>query len=98
MTTRTARCTYFRSCGAEVTSDVARKDRAFFSDKSAPQDGCAAPGTNAKGECGYTQGAHELAVAEPRRTYIKHLRDHAFVPQTQGDAHDEYYCGCRGWD
>jgi hypothetical protein len=94
--TRTARCTYYRTCGAEAPSD--RKGLAFFQDKSQPQPGCAAPGTNGKGQCGYTEGAHELARNEPNRTYIKHLRDHEFVAQTQGEPYDEFYCGCHGWD
>lgn len=95
---RAARCTYFRSCGSETTSAVARTDRAFFMDKSAPQDGCAAAGTNARGQCGYAKAAHDLVRAEPQRKYLARLLEHDFTPQVEGEPYDEYYCGCRGWD
>lgn len=95
-TTRRSRCTYFKTCGNEAPSDSPHL--AFFQDKSQPQNGCAAPGTNRYSQCGYTEGAHELARNEPRRVYIKHLTEHEFVAQTEGEPFDEHYCGCHGWD
>lgn len=93
--TRMARCTYFKTCGHEAPSDSPHL--AFFQDKSDPAKllSCAAPGTNAKGQCGYYEQAHRYDATrvrpEPRVA-------HEFVPATEGDPYDEYYSGCRGWD
>ncbi len=95
MPERTARCSGFRTCGSTATSS---RDLSFFEDLSSPQDSCAHPGTNGRGECGYTASAHDLAVAEPKRTYIAALRTHGYVAQPGGFEHDRFYCGCRGWD
>ena len=94
--TRMARCSYFRSCGHELTSVRAREVGAFFQDKNKIQDSCV--------ECRYTLSAHRMWDGLEREgdtgfgKWPARLTPHAFVTPTDVPEFDEFYCGCRGWD
>ncbi len=98
-TTRLAKCT----CGRTAPSD--NPHLAFFEDRSdvSRLEGCAAPGTNALGQCGYTADAH-LRFAGVLRDVVRPgvwprgMTPHEFVAPTEPEPFDRYYCGHGGWD
>lgn len=105
--TRLAKCSYCRK------TRPSSPDLAFFMDKSAVQDRCAFP-VQVKGEpylglpdhesrCGYTMLAHErfsgrLNDVVRSGHWPPNVPAHEYVAPTEGEAFDEYYCGCFGWD
>jgi hypothetical protein len=93
---RTARCTYYRSCGNEAPS-VDRARLAFFEDLSAGRtsDHCR--------RCGYAEIAHrrfsgELMDIVTAGRWPRGVTPHTFDAKTEGEPFDRYYCGCFGWD
>ena len=81
---RVARCSY---CKKEVQSDTSL---AFFQFQGEGSERA----TKQCAQCGYYKIAHGAINS---LTGNAGITSHEFVPK--GDVgHDDFYCGCRGWD
>lgn len=97
MSERTARCSYFSTCGQERPSSN-RANLAFFQDKG--------PGSRVALEscsvCRYHKQAHTPETMNRPHMVAAMMKmrvsvEHEFMPRGEFP-YDEYFCGCRGWE